>query len=79
MPAQYVAGTPAAVMVFQDGASYRTWVPTVLDNLIARGDMPVTVAIFVQPGLFAGGRSNRSAEYDTLSDTYARFLPHVIR
>jgi enterochelin esterase family protein len=69
-------------MVFQDGASYRTWVPTVLDNLIARGDMPVTVAIFVQPGLFAGGRSNRSAEYDTLSDTYARFLleeilPHV--
>lgn len=82
VPAQYVAGTPAAVMVFQDGASYRTWVPTVLDNLIARGDMPVTVAIFVQPGLFAGGRSNRSAEYDTLSDTYARFLleeilPHV--
>lgn len=74
VPAQYQAGTPAAVMVFQDGASYRTYVPTVLDNLIASGDIPVTVAVFVNPGVFAGGRSNRSAEYDTLSDRYARFL-----
>src|SRR4029453_3806032 len=27
-----------------------------------------------QPGLFEGGRANRSFEYDTLSDQYARFL-----
>ena len=61
-------------MVFQDGAGYREYVPTVFDNLIAQGDMPVTVGIFIQPGLFDGGRSNRSFEYDTLSDQYARFL-----
>ncbi|MFM8729020.1 MAG: alpha/beta hydrolase, partial [Planctomycetaceae bacterium] len=51
--------------------------------------MPVTVAIFVNPGHsgepFPANRwsaSNRSFEYDTLSDQYARFLqleliPHV--
>jgi enterochelin esterase-like enzyme len=74
VPAQYRAETPAAVMVFQDGASYREYVPTVFDNLIVKEDMPVTVAIFINPGTFEGGRSNRSFEYDTLSDQYARFL-----
>jgi enterochelin esterase-like enzyme len=74
VPAQYTAGVPAAVMVFQDGAGVRTFVPTVFDNLIARGEMPVTVGIFINPGVFADGRSNRSVEYDTLSDTFARFL-----
>jgi enterochelin esterase family protein len=74
VPAQYKPETPAAVMVFQDGNSYREYVPIIFDNLIAKGDMPVTVGIFIQPGLFEGGRSNRSFEYDTLSDQYARFL-----
>jgi enterochelin esterase-like enzyme len=74
VPSQYRAEAPAAVMVFQDGASYREYVPTVFDNLIAKGDMPVTVGIFINPGTFEGGRSNRSFEYDTLSDQYARFL-----
>ncbi len=74
VPAQARPDVPAAVMVFQDGAGVRPWVPTVLDNLIAAGDIPVTVAIFLNPGTFADGRSNRSVEYDTLSDRYARFL-----
>jgi enterochelin esterase-like enzyme len=74
VPAQHRQGTPSAVIVFQDGAGVRTWVPTVLDNLIAKGDIPVTVAIFINPGAFADGKSNRSVEYDTLSDRYARFL-----
>ena len=74
VPAQYRADTPAAVMVFQDGASYRTYVGTVFDNLIAKKDMPVTVGVFINPGVFADGRANRSFEYDTLSDQYARFL-----
>jgi enterochelin esterase family protein len=75
VPAQYNAASPAAVMVFQDGAGPKDYVPTVFDNLIARHDMPVTVAIFIQPGVFKdGGRANRSFEYDTLSDQYARFL-----
>jgi enterochelin esterase family protein len=74
VPAQYKADTPASVMVFQDGSGYKDFVPTVFDNLIAKGDMPVTVGIFIQPGVFKDGRANRSVEYDTLSDQYARFL-----
>jgi enterochelin esterase-like enzyme len=74
VPAQYSASSPAAVMVFQDGAGYKDYVPTVFDNLIARGDMPVTAGVFIDPGVFKDGRANRSFEYDTLSDQYARFL-----
>jgi enterochelin esterase-like enzyme len=74
VPAQYKAESPAALMVFQDGAGVKDFVPTVFDNLIAKHDMPVTVGIFIQPGVFKDGRPNRSFEYDTLSDQYARFL-----
>ncbi len=74
LPAQ-TAG-PAAVMVFQDGVRfYQDFVPTVFDNLIAEGSMPPTVGIFLNPGVFADTTvSNRSYEYDTLSDQYVRFL-----
>ena len=85
VPAQYDGSTPAAVMVFQDGKSYvdekgqfRTTI--VFDNLIHKKEMPVTIGIFINPGNIPGGqegrraRSNRSFEYDTLSDQYARFL-----
>jgi enterochelin esterase-like enzyme len=74
VPAQYKPETPAAVMVFQDGAGVKDFVPTVFDNLIAKHDMPVTVGVFIQPGILRDGRPNRSFEYDTLSDQYARFL-----
>jgi enterochelin esterase family protein len=50
-------------------------VPTVFDNLIAAGDLPPMVGIFLDPGVFADTTvSNRSFEYDTLSDQYTRFL-----
>ena len=87
VPAQYDGKTPAAVMVFQDGHTYvseKGWfrVPVVFDNLIAKGEMPVTVGIFLNPGhksetLPKPGweqKDNRSVEYDTLSDRYARFV-----
>ena len=74
VPAQYNAANPAAVMVFQDGAGARQYVVPVFDNLIAQGDIPVTVAVFVEPGGIKTPRDNRSFEYDTLSDQYARFL-----
>ncbi len=74
-------------MIFQDGHSYRDVkgrfrVPVVFDNLIARGDMPVTIAVFINPGHDKSkGKpdspwksSNRSFEYDSLGDRYARFL-----
>jgi|RhiMetdeSRZDD1v2_1073273.scaffolds.fasta_scaffold05516_11 enterochelin esterase-like enzyme len=74
VPAQYRPENPAAVMVFQDGAGPKDYVPMVFDNLIAKGDIPVMVGIFINPGTRADGGSNRSFEYDTLSDQYARFL-----
>jgi enterochelin esterase family protein len=74
VPSQYKDDRPACVMVFQDGGGYKEFVPTVFDNLIARGEMPVTVGVFINPGVFKDGKSNRSFEYDTLSDQYARFL-----
>jgi enterochelin esterase family protein len=76
VPAQYTGDQPACVMVFQDGGGYTSFVPTVFDNLIAKGEMPVTVAVFINPGTGRGeeGRGQRSLEYDTLSDRYARFL-----
>ena len=76
VPAQYKDDQPACVMVFQDGGGYTGFVPTVFDNLIAKGEMPVTVAVFINPGAGPGedGRGQRSVEYDTLSDRYARFL-----
>ncbi len=87
IPAQAKPGTAAAVMVFQDGHDYanvkgRWRVPVVFDNLIARGEMPPTVAVFINPGHDASAQkpqtpwksSNRSLEYDSLGDRYARFL-----
>jgi len=85
VPAQYDKEKPAAVMVFQDGGGYvsengQQRVPIVFDNLIHKKKMPVTVGIFLQPGSFPpekeGGkpRSNRSFEYDTMSDQYSRFI-----
>jgi enterochelin esterase family protein len=85
VPAQYDEKKPACVMVFQDGGSYQNpkgdfRVPTVFDNLIHKKEMPVTIGIFINPGNVpptnAGEkpRPNRSFEYDTLSDQYARFL-----
>lgn len=76
VPEQAKGGEPSAVMIFQDGGGYKDFVPTVFDNLIAEGAMPVTVAIFIDPGRGPGaeGRNQRSVEYDTLSDRYVRFL-----
>jgi enterochelin esterase family protein len=75
VPAQYKPSQRAAVMVFQDGGvHYVKQIPTVFDNLIHKGDMPVTVGVFLNPGVFADGKKNRSFEYDTLSGDYARFV-----
>ncbi len=85
VPAQYTPDKPANVMVFQDGGGYvnetgETRAPIVFDNLIHQGKLPVTIGIFINPGHFppvAEGKpliSNRSFEYDTLSDQYVRFL-----
>jgi gluconolactonase len=85
VPAQYKPDTPAATMVFQDGASYvsedGSWrVPVVFDNLIQRGEMPVTIAVLIDPGVLPSlspndpPRANRSLEYDTITDRYSRLV-----
>lgn len=85
VPAQYTAEEPAAIMVFQDGGGYVSEtgdfrVPIVFDNLIYRKEMPITIGLFINPGKLPPKQpngqpgSNRSFEYDTLSDQYARFL-----
>ncbi|MCM8540679.1 MAG: alpha/beta hydrolase-fold protein [Lentisphaeraceae bacterium] len=86
VPAQYKKETPAAVMVFQDGHTYKNEkgdfrVPVVFDNLIHKGDIPVTIAIMLNPGHKGESvpkspwkNNNRSFEYDTLSDQYAKMI-----
>lgn len=83
VPQQYTPANAACLMVFLDGPMYLgsdVSAPTVFDNLIHAGEMPVTIGVFVNPGdkgpgmpIF-GGDDNRSVEYDSLGDTYARFL-----
>lgn len=86
VPAQYDGKTPAALMVFQDGHTYVKEdgdfrVPIVFDNLIQQKAMPVTIGLFINPGQHGNEvpkepfkADNRSAEYDTLTGQYARFL-----
>ncbi len=62
-------------MVFQDGDAYKhELVGNVVENLIADGHMPSTILVLLNPGVNDNGQSNRSLEYDTLSDRYATFL-----
>jgi enterochelin esterase family protein len=88
VPAQYERTHPASLLVFQDGqratnpeGSLR--IPTVLDNLIHRREIPLTIGLFITPGNVSKhypdtlGMSNpdhRAAEYDALDDRYARML-----
>src|SRR6266568_4263598 len=87
VPAQYAPEKPACVLVFQDGQrATRTngslRVPQVMENLIHKKEMPVTIGIFITPGargdayveIGGGNPNNRAAEYDALGDRYARFL-----
>ncbi len=85
VPAQYVEGTPAPVMVFQDGTdffSFDSTIPALLDNLIADGKMPAMVGVFAGNGGGDSVGSQRGLEYDTVSGLYARWadeelLPRV--
>ena len=77
VPVQYDGVTPACLLVGLDGILFNA--TTVLDNLIATGQMPVTIGVFVQPGgsYDADGqvvRYNRSNEFDRTDGTFARFL-----
>jgi len=90
VPAQYEKEKPACLMVFQDGhffvntqGQYR--IPVVFDNLIYRREMPVTIAVFINPGRtpqqteatdseWGDRTNNRRIEYNALDDKYARLI-----
>lgn len=83
VPHQYDGNEEACLMVFQDGSRYlgpEANAARVLDALIADGSMPVTIAVFAEPGEQGpglpvyGGSGNRSVEYDSTGDAYVRFL-----
>src|SRR4051812_43307994 len=90
VPAQYDAAKPACLMVFQDGhffvnveGEYR--IPVVFDNLIYRREMPVTIAVFINPGRtpdqkeatdreWGDRTNNRRIEYNALDDKYSKLI-----
>src|SRR6185295_19209984 len=83
VPAQYEASRPIAFMIFLDGSGYagnNVRVPVVLDNLIAKKDVPPMIAMFIDPGIMpalideAQNRYERIFEYDSLTPRFANFL-----
>lgn len=88
VPAGYDPAQEPNLLVFHDGqratnpqGSLR--IPAVLDNLIAKGDIPPTLGVFVTPGNMSErypdtlGMSNpdhRWQEYDKLDDAHVRML-----
>ncbi len=90
VPAQYDASKPASLMVFNDGQAFKNEkgdvrAQNVLDNLIFRREIPVMIAVFINPGRRPdqpepspkdwGDRStNRPTEYNTPDDKYARVI-----
>jgi enterochelin esterase-like enzyme len=90
VPAQYDPSKPASLMIFQDGQAFIDMngplrAPNVLNNLIYRRELPVMIAVFINPGRTPdqpeptpqnwGDRdTNRPTEYNALDDRYARVI-----
>jgi enterochelin esterase-like enzyme len=90
VPAQYDPSIPASLMIFQDGQAIKAekgdiLAQNVMDNLIYRREIPVMIAVFINPGRtpeqpeptlqeWGDRTTNRPAEYNTLDDKYARVI-----
>jgi len=78
VPAQYKGDKPACVYVGLDDLGFG--LPVVFDNLIHKGEMPVTIAVGISSGVVASEtetknpRFNRSFEFDSLNDSLARCI-----
>jgi enterochelin esterase-like enzyme len=85
VPAQYDAGTPSALMVFQDGEWYldrnsKNPALNVIDNLIAQKTIPVMICVFINPGDIEG--SPGTATYNLVkkySDEWKRTMKDSLR
>ncbi len=90
VPAQYDPAVPASLMIFNDGQAFKAEdgdirAQNVLDNLIYRREIPVMIAVFINPGRrpdqpepnlreWGDRTTNRPTEYNTLDDKYARVI-----
>ncbi len=90
VPAQYDPSVAADLMVFQDGQAFidmngSVRAPNVLDNLIYRRELPVMIAVFINPGRtpeqpeptpaqWGDQTTNRPQEYNALDDKYAKVV-----
>ena len=90
VPAQYDSAVAASLMVLNDGQAFKNMegdvrAPNVLDNLIYRREIPVMLAVFINPGRtpeqpeptpqeWGDRTTNRPTEYNTLDDKYARVI-----
>ena len=77
VPQQYTGDEPACLLVCMDGILYDA--TTVMDNLIATGEMPITIGVFVNPGVVYDEdrevvRYNRCKEFDSTDDNFVSFL-----
>ncbi len=81
VPEQYTGRQAACLYVGLDGVLCDA--PRVLDSLIAAGKMPVTIGVFLQPGVVKNARGevvryNRSYEFDSPTATFATFLDREV-
>ena len=90
VPAQYDPQLPASLMIFNDGQAFKDEngslrAPNVMDNLIYRRELPVMIAVFINPGRtpeqpeptpreWGDRNTNRPTEYNSLDDRYARVI-----
>ncbi|HET9467363.1 MAG TPA: alpha/beta hydrolase-fold protein, partial [Vicinamibacterales bacterium] len=83
VPSQYNASRPTPFMIFLDGNGYagdNIRIPVVFDNLIAKGQLPPMIGIFINPGVLpalsdqAQNRYERILQYDSLTPRFSSFL-----
>lgn len=81
VPDAYDPASPAALYLGLDGVLCRA--PQVIDSLMAAGEMPVTVSVYLQPGYIPGDsatvlRYNRSNEFDATDGRFASFIENEL-
>ena len=90
VPAQYDPAAPASLMIFNDGHAFKDpdgdiRAQNVLDNLIYRHEIPIMLAVFIDPGRtpeqpeptphdWGDNNTNRRVEYNSLDDKYPRVI-----
>ena len=77
VPRQYDGTKPACLWVSMSGGA--KMMAEIFDEMIASGELPVIVGVFISPGQIRNDRDevvryNRSNELDRMDGRYARFI-----